>query len=217
MKKIETLSIRETIFKQLRGMILKNELRPGDKLSEAELAERLGVSRTPIREALHKLELEDLIEIQPRRYCQVKGITKESINEINLIRAQLEPLVARDAVDHLTDDELNYIKEVLDRSVNYFEQGDVYSLIEAHDEFHSTILKASKLKRIVKLLENLHDYIISFRYSFMSRPDLVKRSIYEHQDIFEALEKRDSDKVEELFRIHLEGVLDYESVVLEDM
>ncbi|MCE7792910.1 GntR family transcriptional regulator [Salipaludibacillus sp. CUR1] len=217
MKKVETLSIRETVFKQLRAMILNNELNPGDKLSEAELAEQLGVSRTPVREALHKLELEDLIVIKPRKYCLVKGITSESINEINLIRSQLEPVAARCSVDYLTDEDLKYIGELLDEAINHFESNDVDSLSKAHDEFHSLIIKASNLKRTIKILENLHDYIYSFRYSFMARPDLVQRSIYEHHDIYEALKERDKDKVERLFRNHLEGVLEYENVVLEDM
>src|SRR5690625_1278420 len=120
LKKIETMSIRESVFIQIRGLILNNELKPGERLSEAELAENLGVSRTPVREALHKLELEGLVAIHPRRYCQVIGITKDSIHEINLIRVKLEPIVSKDAVKYLTDEQIQYLKEMVEETKYHF-------------------------------------------------------------------------------------------------
>ncbi|MBM7095175.1 GntR family transcriptional regulator [Bacillus sp. H-16] len=216
MEKISTLSIRENAFKQIRKEILNQQLRPGEKLSEAELADRLGISRTPVREALHKLELEGLVEIQPRKHCLVIGITPECLSEINLIRSELEPLASSHAVDHLTEEDLKYLDMLLQKSIHYHSEGDLPNLMKVHDEFHQLIIKASKLKRVVKILENMHDYIVSFRFSFLSRRELVERSIQEHAEILKALESKDKRKVESLVRNHLKGISEYESVVLED-
>ncbi|MBO8164616.1 MAG: GntR family transcriptional regulator [Brevibacillus sp.] len=216
MEKITTLSIRENVFEQIRKSILNHQFKPGDKLIESELAEKLGVSRTPVREALHKLELEGLVEIHPRKYCLVKGITHECLIEINLIRSQLEPFAAKYAVDNLTDQELAHLEKLLDESVIHHEKRDVDNLMRVNDEFHQTIIKASRLNRIIKILENMHDYIVSFRRSFMSRPELVERSIREHREILLALKERDKEKVEALFIKHLKGISEYETVVLED-
>lgn len=217
MKKIKALSIRESVFLKLRELILNHELKPKERLSEAELAESLGVSRTPVREALHKLELEGLVKIYPRRFCKVIGITKENIHEINLIRLQLEPIVSRDAVNHLTDQQLEHMKEMIEKTEYYFETMNVDKIMEANDEFHSTIIQASKYQRIIALLNNLHDYIVTFRHSYMSREKIIQRTIDEHKEIYAAFLARDEDKVESLSTKHLSGILEYENVVLEDM
>lgn len=217
MKKLKTLSIRESVFLKLRGMILEHKLKPEERLSEAELAESLGVSRTPIREALHKLELEGLVKIYPRRFCEVIGITKDNIHEINLIRLKLEPVVSRDAVNRLTDNQLEYMKEMIEETEYYFTKMNVEKIVKANDGFHGTILDASKYQRMVEYLNNLNDYVVSFRNSFMSRKKLIERTIDEHREIYEAFVARDEDKVESLTIKHLSGILEYEDVVLEDM
>ena len=217
MKKIENLSIRESVFLKLRELILNNELKPKERLSEAELAENLGVSRTPIREALHKLELEGLVKIFPRRFCKVIGITKDNIHEINLIRLRLEPIVSRDAVKYLTEQQLAYMSNMIEKTEHYFKEMNVEKIMETNDKFHLTIIQASKYKRIVTLLNNLHDYIVTFRHSYMSREKLVQRTINEHNEILSAFLARNENKVETLTEKHLSGILEYEDVVLEDM
>lgn len=217
MGKINSLSIRESVFTLLRQDILYQRRKPGEKLIEAKLAEDLGVSRTPIREALHKLELEGLVDILPRKHTVVKGVTLESIKEIHLIRSQLEPMAARYAVDQLSQEELTFLESLVDKSVTLAEAHDVEGLVQVNDQFHQGIIKASKLDRTIKILENMHDFVVSFRYSFMSRDDLVQRSIEEHRAILEALKQRDKDKVEELAYVHLKGISEYEVVVHEDI
>jgi DNA-binding GntR family transcriptional regulator len=215
-EKIESLSIRETVYQKVRWKILKGELKRGEKLIEAELAESLGVSRTPVREALHKLEQEGLVEIFPRRYCEVKGITPKCIEEINLIRSLLEPAAAKKATNTLTDEQLVYLEELLNLSELHFADRNVEKLMEVHDEFHQCIIRASGYDRVIQILENMHDYIIRFRYSFLAKSHLVERSIKEHRDILNALKERDPEKVEENYRKHLSGISEYELVVLEE-
>ncbi|TQR12726.1 GntR family transcriptional regulator [Psychrobacillus soli] len=217
MKILDNPLIRESAFNQLRKMILSQEIKPGEKLNEKEVAEQLGVSRTPVREALHKLELEGLVEIFPRRYCLVKGVTHECIREIHLIRSQLEPIAASIAVNNLTNEDLERLDNLIKLSVEFASKGNVEKIMEANDEFHQIINRASNLSRIIAILENMHDYVEAFRYSFMSRTDLVKRSIEEHQEILAALQTRDKELVKKIVTKHLEGITEYEEVILEDM
>jgi DNA-binding GntR family transcriptional regulator len=181
-----------------------------------ELAKELGVSRTPIREAVQRLEQEGLVEIHPRKHCIVKGITFEAINEIILIRSLLEPTAARVAASKITDEQLMNLKSYLEQSEMYFQQGKIDDLMKVHDLFHAEIIKISGLTRLVNILENLHDYIVHFRFSFLSRPHLVERSIKEHIEIYEALCSRDQDRVEEVFINHISGITEYAKVVMED-
>lgn len=215
-EKIESVSIRETVFEKVRWKILKGVLKRGEKIIEAELAESLGVSRTPVREALHKLEQEGLVEIFPRRYCEVKGITPNCVEEINLIRSLLEPAAAKKATKILTDEELQHLEELLALSDVYFQSRNIEKLMEVHDDFHQRIIRASGFTRLIQIIENMHDYIIRFRYSFLAKSHLVERSIKEHREILQALKERDPEKVERIYRKHLSGISEYESVVLEE-
>jgi DNA-binding GntR family transcriptional regulator len=216
LNKIKSISIASEVFDQLRLKIINGELKNGERLVEMDLAKKLGVSRTPVREAIQRLEGEGLVEILPRKHCLVKGITLEAINEIILIRSLLEPTAARVAARKITDEQLLKLKSYLEQSEMYFQQGRIDDLMKVHDLFHAEIIKTSGLTRLVNILENLHDYIVHFRYSFLSRPHLVERSIKEHFEIYEALCSRDQDRVEEVFIKHLSGIKDYKKVVMED-
>lgn len=214
--KINNLPIREQIFKKVRMMILNYELKPGDKLIEGQLAEQLGVSRTPVREALHRLEEEGLIEIFPRRYCLVKGITIDSIHEINLIRANLEPLTAVIAVEKLTDEDLTKLDNILSQSKRALSEKDIENLILLNDEFHNLIIQSANLPRITKLLENLQDYYMFFRRSYMKKDELAERTMKEHFEILTALKSRDKDLVEKAYKHHVGGIFEYEYVAVSD-
>lgn len=212
---IKPQSIREMVFKTIRKEILLGRKKPGEKLIEAELAKSLGVSRTPVREALHKLEQEGLVEVFPRKHCLVIGITDKGIEEINLIRASLEPAAAKKAVNHLTDRQLKEMEELLNQSEAFFRKNDIKNLLQVHDKFHQMIISASRLPRVIQILENMHDYIVRFRISFLSHPELVSRSLREHRMILKAIKERDEDKVEMIFKEHLFGISEYANVALE--
>lgn len=213
---INNQPIREQVLTKLRMMILKYELKPGDKIIEADIAKRLNVSRTPVREALHRLEEEGLMEIYPRRYCLVKGITIDSIHEINLIRAKLEPVTAVISVDNLTDEDFDQLSSILEKSKVAFEQNNINLMIELNDEFHNIIIHSANLPRIQKLLENLQDYFMLFRRSYMMNEDLAYRTITEHKRILEALQKKDKELVDQVYKEHVYGILDYEYVAIEN-
>jgi len=211
-QEINSMPIREQVFKQLRKMILSFDLKPGDKIIEGKIADELGVSRTPVREALHRLEEEGLIEIFPRRYCLVKGITIDSIHEINLIRANLEPEAAVIATDKLTLKDLENLESALINSEKAFHKKDIQSMINFNDEFHNIIIKSANLPRISKLLENLQDYFMAFRYAYMEKSYLAERTLEEHKEILKALKAKDKKMVEEVYKKHVYGILDYEYI-----
>lgn len=215
LEKIRPQSIRLLVFEKIRKEILLGKRKPGEKLIESELAQSLGVSRTPVREALHKLEQEDLVEVFPRKYCLVKGITNQCIDEINLIRASLEPQAAKNAVNKLTEKQIEHLGELLKQSEELSYTQDIENLLKVHDEFHQMIIMASGLPRVIRILENMHDYIVSFRISFLSHPELVARSLVEHRLIYQAIKQRDADKVEQIFKDHLFGISEYANVALE--
>lgn len=217
MKKINTPLIRETVFREIRKKILFGDFKPGDKIVEMELAEQLGVSRTPVREALHKLELEKLVSIIPRKHCLVIGLTDENIKEIHMIRSVLEPLAASKAVENITDKQLEHLEDLLKSYSHYLEENHTEKLIEINDEFHNTITSASNLTRIIDFLDNLHDYVERFRITFMSDKALAKRSLHEHEEILLALKKRDSTLVYQVVENHLKGIFEYEDIILKNM
>lgn len=208
--------IREQVFKKLRMMILNYELKPGDKVIEGDIAKQFEVSRTPIREALHRLEEEGLITIYPRRFCLVNGITIDSIHEINLIRANLEPLTAIIATEKLTDKDLNNMSNILKEANLAFKNHDIELLINLNDDFHNVIIKSAELPRITKLLENLQDYFMLFRQSYMKNKDLAQRTLLEHEEILKALKSRDKDLVEKVYKNHVNGILEYEYIAVND-
>jgi len=213
---INNKPIREQVFIKIRFMILNYELKPGDKIYESEISRELGVSRTPVREAFHRLEEEGLLTIYPRRYCLVNGITIDSIHEINLIRANLEPLTAKIAAEKLTEEELNNLEDILDMSKKAYDNDDIETMVNLNDDFHNVIIHSAKLPRITKLLENLQDYYMIFRYSYMRKKDLALRTLEEHSDIIEALKSRDKEYVEEVYKKHVNGILEYEYVAVNE-
>lgn len=217
MQPINIMSVRESVFISLRRMILDGTFQPSERLNEKILADRLGVSRTPIREAMYKLEQEGLVRIVPRKYTEVIGITDESITEIHMIRSALEPIAAYEAVDNLTQGEIEELSKLWSKSLEYFKVQDIENLMNTNDQFHSLISEASKLPKIINILSNMHDYVEIFRYSFMSRSDLAERSINEHKKILDAIRSRNKKLVKQLVSEHLEGIFEYEKVVLEDM
>lgn len=213
---INNKPIREQVFIKIRFMILNYELKPGDKIYESEISRELGVSRTPVREAFHRLEEEGLLTIYPRRYCLVNGITIDSIHEINLIRANLEPLTAKIAAEKLTEEELNNLEDILDMSKKAYDNDDIETMVNLNDDFHNIIIHSAKLPRITKLLENLQDYYMIFRYSYMRKKNLALRTLEEHSDIIEALKTRDKEYVEEVYKRHVNGILEYEYVAVNE-
>jgi DNA-binding GntR family transcriptional regulator len=205
-KLIEVPNLRERVYKALKEMIIIQEIPPGEKLDEDSLASQLGVSRTPVRESLYRLENEGIVKIIPRRGAFIVKHSKESINEILSVREVLEGLSAREAASHITDAAL----EVLESLSEKFSESNVRLLskeyLQVDVKFHKTIIEASKNEWLISLMNILNDHIQMLRLrtvTFQGRPE---QSLSEHRRILEALKARDPLLAESLMREHINNV-----------
>jgi len=203
---IEVPNLRERVYQALKEMIIIQEIPPGEKLDEDSLASQLGVSRTPVRESLYRLENEGIVKIIPRRGAFIVRHSKESINEILSVREVLEGLSAREAVSHITDATL----EVLESLSEKFSESNVRVLskeyLQADVKFHKTIIEQSKNEWLISLMNILNDHIQMLRLrtvTFQGRPE---QSLSEHRRILEALKAGDPLLAESLMREHINNV-----------
>lgn len=188
----EYTPLRDVVFNTLRQAIIKGDLKPGERLLEIQLADKLGVSRTPVREAIRKLELEGLVTMVPRRGTTVLGITKKHLKDVLEIRSALEELALELACRRVTPEQyeelvrLEALLEEKQDSDNAFELSDI------DEKFHEQIYQATNNPRLVQLLANLREQMYRFRLEYMKAKDKRPRLIQEHQQIIKALKNKDS-------------------------
>ncbi len=196
-------SLRGKVFSQLRKQILTGVYKPGESLIEMRLSEELGVSRTPIREAIRQLELEGLVQAIPNKGAVVKGITDKDVEDIYTIRTRIEGLAARWAAEKITDEEILELKEALEFEEFYTAKNDVEHLLRFDSKFHDIIFKASKSSPLTHMLSTFHHYIQSARINSFDTPGRPAKALEEHRAIFEAISRRDPDTAEELTIKHI--------------
>jgi DNA-binding GntR family transcriptional regulator len=196
-------SLEEMVYAKLEEEILSGELPMGESLGEIALAKRLGVSRTPVRGALHKLSEEGLVEILPNRGATVIGINIEDLVDIYRIRERLEGLASSLAAKRITADELEKMTEAVELAGFYHEKNDIEHIKELDTVFHSIIFKASGSRFLSMTLTELHRKIKSYRKRSLSVPGRVQKSADEHREILEAIKAGDSDKADSLTSLHV--------------
>ncbi len=205
-KLIETPNLRDRVYEILKKSILFQEIPPGEKIDEEGIAKQLGVSRTPIRETLCRLENEGIVKIVPRRGAFVVKHSKDKINEILIVREALEGLAARLAVDHMNGQILEQMKTLLrgfseanirDRALEY---------VQADLEFHGLIIKASRNDLLMNMMNTLNDHVQMLRLQTAALEGRPEQSLVEHLDIIDALEKKDPSSAESLMRKHIRNV-----------
>lgn len=201
----EYLPLRDVVFNTLRRAILKGELKPGERLMEIALAERLGVSRTPIREAMRKLELEGLVVMIPRRGAQVANITEKDLNDVLEVRLALEKMAIEKACQLITEKELEELENAAKEFEKAIDEENVVKLAEMDVVFHDIIYRASGNVRLNQVLNNLREQIYRYRVEYLkdeeTRDDLTK----EHEMICNALKERDVVKATEITFRHIEN------------
>ena len=151
----EYLPLRDLVFNTLRQAILKGELKPGERLMEIQLAEELGVSRTPVREAIRKLELEGYVIMMPRRGTYVANLSIRDINEVFEIRTSLESLSNGLAAERITNEELEQLQRLLVEIGNDIEKNDMEKIVEVDTKFHDLLYQASRNQRLIGIISNL--------------------------------------------------------------
>jgi len=200
MKRIKVVrDLKSQVYKNIKDSILNRSLLPGTQLKESELVKKLGVSRTPIREALSQLAQEGVIEIFPNKGAFVKSWEKEEVVEVLIIREVLEGLAARLACAHLTVDMIDKIEKHL---VDYQESRISYE--QADERFHSDIINASKSRRLMELIQSTHDNLemMDMRKVNFENSERIQESMKEHYQIIDALRKCDKEKAEGFTRGH---------------
>lgn len=200
----EYLPLRDVVFKTLRQAILKGELKPGERLMEIAIADRLGVSRTPVREALKKLESEGLVVNIPRRGAQVANITEKDLNDVLELRMNLENLAIDKACGLIKDEELERLHQAAKRFLKILENGDLTELAAADVAFHEIIYRTSGNLRLLEMLNNLREVIYRYRIEYLKDEETRSVLAKEHWEIYEAIRQRDAKKAKEIMYLHLE-------------
>ena len=197
-------TIRRKVYQFLREQLLSEEIQPHQHLIEAKIARDIGTSRTPVREAFHNLELEGLIESIPRVGYVVKPISEKEVDEICEIRAAIELLGARWAMEKAHGKLITELKKNIAASEEKISKGDVRSFVDMDAKFHEIISKFSGSQRLVELAQNLRRHMLRYRVQSIYSVDNVLRAIEGHKEILFAIEKRDFAEVTRAMGYHLE-------------
>ena len=204
MREHKSISIADQIFEQLERDILSGRYPKGEILSELSLAKQLGVSRTPVREAIRRLEQENILE-ETSRGLTVVGISHEDMLDMYDIRLQIEGLAARRAAERITDEELAAMRETLDLQGFYVEKGGENSSAQIKNldsQFHEQLYRASGSKAYCDTLISLHKKITRFRMASVSKQSRAIQSLAEHEAIYAALAARDGEAAAEAATQH---------------
>ncbi|MBR5058989.1 MAG: GntR family transcriptional regulator [Clostridiales bacterium] len=196
-------SLRIRVFNTLENQIINGELVPGDALNEIKLSKELGVSRTPIREALRQLELEGLVENVPNKGCVVIGISEKDIEDIYAIRVRMEGLAARWSALHISDEDKNRLNEILDLQEFYLQKEDYDRIWKLDTEFHSIIYKAADSRPLQNMLTSFHNYVRRARGFSMKAEGRSVKTVAEHRKIVDAICAGDADAAEAAMTSHI--------------
>nr|WP_242653690.1 GntR family transcriptional regulator [Thermincola potens] len=197
--------LREIVFEALREAIINGTLEPGERLMEIQLAEEMGVSRTPVREAIRKLELEGFVVMVPRKGAYVAGLSMKDIADVFEIRTALESLAAGLAAERITEEELENLERLLVKIGECVQANDLDKLIEVDTEFHDVLFKATRNERLVQIISNLREQIQRFRTTSLASPGRMKYALEEHKKIVEAVSERNVELAQKLAAEHIEN------------
>ncbi len=215
MQRIEhaNLSLVNRAYQEVKQIILEHQVPPGGKLNEIELAAALGISRTPVREALNRLGKEGFVEIFPQRGAFVIQYSPKDVHELFLIRENLEGLAAGLAAERVTDRDLTRLESCIRGFKEPYQKRDVQRYARQDFRFHQTIVQMSDAGRLINLISTLLDQIRIFRLTPIGLSDQMKSALIEHQELLDALRRRDPEEADRRMRQHIrhvrDGVMDH--------
>ena len=199
----EYLPLRDVVFNTLRRAILKGELEPGERLMEIALANKLGVSRTPIREAIRKLELEGLVVMIPRKGAEVARITEKDLRDVLEVRTSLEKLAIELACDRITEDDIHDLKLACKDFEESFGKDDLTTIAEKDVAFHDIIFRSTKNARLIQILNNLREQMYRYRVEYLKDVESRKTLVEEHYAVYRALKARNQQQAVKDICIHI--------------
>ncbi len=189
---IERRNLANEVYRVLWRMIVHAELVPGSKVAEEEVASALGVSRTPVREAMHRLEYEGLLTASPGQSSTVTTPTLEDLEQAYPVIAALEGLAVRLAVPNLTDDDLRRMEEITDAMAEHGRRGEIAELTEVDTHFHRLLHERARNSRLERIVSELRRQMERFEYTFFSSPSDVEASLKRHRNLVRILKRRDA-------------------------
>ena len=201
----EYLPLRDVVFKTLRQAILKGELEPGERLMEIQLAERLGVSRTPIREAIRKLELEGLVLMIPRRGAEVAKISEKNLRDVLEVRRSLEELAIDLACQRIQEEELETLREAQKEFAAAVAAGDAMEIAQTDEKFQEIIYSGTGNQKLMQILSNLREQMYRYRLEYIKDANKRQILLVEHEQILKALSLRHVQEARLAVREHIDN------------
>lgn len=201
----EYLPLRDVVFNTLREAILKGELRPGERLMEIHLANRLGVSRTPIREAIRMLELEGLVLMIPRKGAEVAGISEQGLRGVLEVRRSLEELAIELACQRMADDDILELKKTQEEFRRAVRTADAMTIAETDEHYHDIIYNGTGNSRLIQILYNLREQMYRYRLEYIKDADKRQILVVEHDQILKAIQNRHVAEAKAAIREHIDN------------
>ena len=201
----EFLPLRDVVFNTLRQAILTGELKPGERLMEIHLANRLGVSRTPIREAIRKLELEGLVIMIPRRGAEVAQITEKSLKDVLEVRRALDALCVELACDRIDEEGLAALEKACEAVEAAMKTNDLKKIAQADVAFHDIIVRATDNARLIQLVYNLSEQMYRYRFEYIKDTSSHAQLIKEHRILFESIRDKNKQIAAETAQLHIDN------------
>ncbi len=195
--------LREIVFTTMREAIINGDFKPGQRLMEVQLAEQMGVSRTPVREAIRKLELEGLVVMVPRKGAYVAGLSSEDVKEVLEIRAVLEGLAASLAAKNASAADIEQLQEIVEKFKVAAEEKDVVKLINFDSDFHDVMYRASKNKKLIQLISALREQVQRFRVAYFTKIRSTQTLIEEHKDLVSSIVNNEPDRARAIAEKHI--------------
>lgn len=201
----EYLPLRDVVFNTLRQAILKGELEPGERLMEIQLADRLGVSRTPIREAIRKLELEGLVLMIPRKGAEVAKISEKNLRDVLEVRRSLEELAIELACQRMTEEDFEALEKAQESFQMAVEAGDSMTIAETDEHYHDIIYFGTGNTRLVQILNNLREQMYRYRLEYIKDAEKRQILLIEHSRILKAVKERHVAEAKIAIREHIDN------------
>ena len=199
------LPLRDVVFNTLRQAILIGELKPGERLMELHLADRLGVSRTPVREAIRRLELEGLVTMIPRKGAEVARITEKSMSDVLEVRRTLDALCAELACDRITPESLAALKKACDHFEQCVGTHDAKKIAEADVSLHDIVVEATGNQRLIQMVPNHSEQMYRYRFEYIKDSSQHDTLVKEHRIIYQSIVDKDKDTAAAAARLHIDN------------
>lgn len=197
--------LRDMVFDVLMNAIMQGQLSPGERLLEVQLADEMGVSRTPVREAIRRLELEGFVVMVPRKGAYVAGLSVDDVESVYEIRTALETLAVRLAAQRMEAEDYRQLDELAEQMTATWQERNVDQWVALDARFHELLYTFSRNERLVQMMSNIMEQLSRYRIISLANVEVRQNSLAEHQKVIEALKRRDSEQAAAAAALHIEN------------